>query len=175
MMAVPEGVKRPERFPDRKRKLGLRPDQRFFNAGMIVFDPAVWRETDVAARTVEIIRTESHRFTGQDQDALNLLFQDRWLPLSHRWNFMPGFFNLGLDAAVDPAMYHFAGKGKPWDGPSWLHGDHFTDWFAEAFAASPWPELADHSRQRAGPPQAGRTTPPRGIGPLCALGRPRPR
>ena len=47
-----------------------------------------------------------------DQDLLNLIFRNNWLPLPWRWNLIepkPGH------EAFDPAVIHYTGSYKPWN------------------------------------------------------------
>ena len=89
---------------------------RYFNSGMMVIDPARW---DIA-----VLRHKLSGYFGQraihgtkSQDFINHALDGRWTELSPRWNFQPPFFELGLDAWVDPVFLHFCTPIKPWLAP----------------------------------------------------------
>jgi lipopolysaccharide biosynthesis glycosyltransferase len=106
------------------REAGLRGDDPYFNAGMMVIDLDRWRAMDVTAQTLEFIQREHMRLRQYDQDALNAVLHYRWKHLDARWHCHPRTGNsLGSEWPEDPWIIHFSGRLKPW----LYRGSHAAD------------------------------------------------
>jgi len=102
------------------RELGLAPDLRSFNAGVLVADLDAWRRDDVTFQCLAVLRTFYDRVISWDEEVLNAVLAGRWLPLSTVWNCTdfwrpvedcrPPF----PDDLEHAAIRHFAAY-KPWD------------------------------------------------------------
>jgi len=105
----------------------------YFNAGVLLFDLARWREVQGSAKATSLMWTHGANLQGRDQDALNLVLAGRWKPLSIAWNFhelperlaswrAPADDAVSLrEAARDPRIIHFIGC-KPWAGDCLHYG-----------------------------------------------------
>lgn len=85
----------------------------YFNAGILVMDLAKWRANDVSGKAVAFLDSRKGKLVFQDQDALNAVLFDDWLPLPHEWN----AHSLIIDAwtsPAPPALIHYTGRSKPW-------------------------------------------------------------
>lgn len=122
-----------------------------FNSGVLLMDvPGVRSSID---RAIEIVRAGG--LFLPDQDALNLAFDGRWVPLAPRWNaqFHAQFRMLGHRSApwrlggyftheeVDdmlnrPAIVHFASPLKPWHLDA--KGLDYTDAWLACAASTAW-------------------------------------
>ena len=124
----------------------------YFNAGMMVIDLNVWRQSEVLTRGMDFVsRASAEQLLHRDQDVLNHLFHGHWLRLEDRWNACPHLFGLNGDydldrqeltaaelrAIEDPAIIHFAGPGpvKPW---SQLCTHPLRDRYRLHSARTPW-------------------------------------
>jgi lipopolysaccharide biosynthesis glycosyltransferase len=103
----------------------------YFNAGVMLVDLERWRKADVLGLGASFAKANPHRLRHWDQDVLNHVFKDNWLPIGERWNACPHLFGLmpeysltpedltesEKEAIHDPAIVHFAGPGpvKPWN------------------------------------------------------------
>lgn len=101
------------------RELGLSSDTPYFNAGVMLIDMVHWRDAEVASRASEYIRKYENKVYFNDQEALNAIVGDNWMPIDDRWNYSANPFhakrqNPGGD---ELAIIHFAGRIKPWDVP----------------------------------------------------------
>lgn len=98
----------------------------YFNSGVLVLDLQQWREKKYGMSIINLVRKQ--KFPHHDQDALNKIFMDKWTMLPLAWNVIPPVFNLfakilfkkklrnyAVTAKKDPAIFHFAGRYKPWE------------------------------------------------------------
>lgn len=117
---------------DYAAKIGLPSNTLYFNAGLMLINLNVWRKLNIFERGCQLIREQPDRLTWWDQDVLNLLLHDSWLPLDLTWNAQPFLYENfrfdnyeiekryqkfnALEAKTDPAIVHFVGGGsaKPW-------------------------------------------------------------
>lgn len=123
----------------------------YFNAGIMLIDLEAWRNKDVLGLGRAFAKANPHRLRHWDQDVLNSVFANEWLPIGERWNACPHLFGLLPDFPLDPetltaseqqaianpAIVHFAGPGpvKPWNARS-THP--LRQHYLSAKAATPW-------------------------------------
>lgn len=111
--------------------LGIREPDRYFNAGVLLFDLKKCREFTSEREAVELLN--SRKWMYNDQDVLNILFADRIYSLDIRWN-----YTVNIEYGVtfhDPkiaqfmgefhreeyGIIHYTGGNKPWNDkvPLW--------------------------------------------------------
>ncbi|WP_323716338.1 glycosyltransferase family 8 protein [Paracoccus aminovorans] len=120
-----------------RRNIGLE-TQRYFNAGVMMFDHAAWIATDFRAALTLFMEQHGAVARMQDQDFLNNHFQGRWTELSPRFNYQKAHFNYGYEQLFPPVFLHFSSFQKPWlkpDHPDSVHGQFFPiyrDMFSQA-------------------------------------------
>ena len=155
MAAVPDlGILCSKRMVKQKEAtLGIPAGDLYFNSGVMVLDLAAWRSHHYGRQVLE--KVAQGAFRHHDQDGLNLVFKDNWQALPLRWNVIPPIFTLPLkvlthstwrrkaiEAAKHPAVFHWAGRYKPWeferDG---AFNERYYDVLKEtAFADVPMPQ-----------------------------------
>ena len=86
----------------------------YFNSGVVVASPDTWNDIGPKALDFLIKKPESCRL--HDQSALNHVCRGRTTRLSLRWNFLRQYMPLPAYKTIDPAILHFVGRLKPWDG-----------------------------------------------------------
>lgn len=100
----------------------------YFNAGVMVIDTAAWVRADVSGRALRFLRTRPECITYWDQDALNAVLVDDWVPLDAVWNVLPirdirrvfgdppQYRHIKVSRRVEHAakVMHFATDAKPW-------------------------------------------------------------
>ncbi|KAI0352755.1 glycosyl transferase [Trametes cingulata] len=133
----------------------------YFNAGVLLMDLTAIRRNFHALCALAAERKDSKM---QDQDALNALFEGKWLPLSLKWNAQglgtyatyhtPERAALDMDVMKDPAIVHFTGAlhpsmaevinpfvqpygGKPW-GYAGAPGHPFAQEWWDVCEQTPW-------------------------------------
>lgn len=135
-------------FAEKRRDLGLEETSLYFNAGLLVIDLDSWRRIDMDKTAMTLALSRS--FRSHDQDVLNLLFKDNWMPLPAQWNCMPALYGFNLKlflrrkrfqgiagARKQPAILHFAGRYKPWEYPE---AAGFSDGYYRALSRTPFAE-----------------------------------
>lgn len=138
-----------EEFRTHREAIGLLADTLYFNSGVLVIDRERWASQGLGQCAVDLALSNS-KLRWIEQDALNVLANGHFAPLSPRWNFMGDFLLLDLEKELAPVLYHFVNRPKPWQegyaGEARYHR-FYADWFAE----TPW---ADYVRQPAQPAHA---------------------
>ncbi|GAB3930534.1 hypothetical protein GCM10029976_032640 [Kribbella albertanoniae] len=71
------------------RSFGLTEQTQYFNAGVMVMNLERMRSADLFATSQRLIKERYRDLIWHDQDILNALFSERWLPLDPCWNAFP--------------------------------------------------------------------------------------
>jgi lipopolysaccharide biosynthesis glycosyltransferase len=107
---------------------------RYANSGVLLIDIESWCGNDISALLVSYCGRYEATFV--DQDFINGAFQDRWLEVSPRWNFLSILIAFGFDRMISPAIYHYVSPARPWneDAPPFaaFHRRYFEDAMAAA-------------------------------------------
>lgn len=110
------------------RELGIPPHAKYFNAGVLVFNLAKWRDTNAAEAIIEYLRAHPNAIRWWDQDGLNAILHNQWGELDLRWNQIPHIFRYPSwrkspfgEAEFNaitraPRVVHFSARSKPWHG-----------------------------------------------------------
>ena len=118
-----------------------RPMLTYFNNGVTVIDRQKWEAGELGARALALIANDPDRYKWFDQDALNVLLEGRFAPLSPRFNFMGEFLLLDLENEIRPVIRHFVLRPKPWER-GYTGDPRFSEIFHSWFQSSPWPDFA---------------------------------
>ncbi|MCU7551297.1 glycosyltransferase family 8 protein [Chitinophagaceae bacterium LB-8] len=100
-----------EKNVDHVQRLQLPTVNSYFNAGVLLINVPVWRQLEVTKRGLHLANKYKNQLLAHDQDILNMLLLDNWIPLSPKWNQTEGH-RLGK-LIDDPTIIHFVGF-KPW-------------------------------------------------------------
>lgn len=103
-------------------RLQYEPTCGYFNAGVLLINLDYWRERDIQMKLFNYIHSYPDRIVYHDQDTLNAVLHDCWLPLSPKWNMMEFFYTpkvkFGNDSFYndirDPIIRHYNLGEKPW-------------------------------------------------------------
>jgi lipopolysaccharide biosynthesis glycosyltransferase len=93
-----------------KDKLGLKNPSFYFNAGVMLIDLDAWKKDKVGSQAIKIGVEKYDLLDLGDQDALNIVLEDKWLNLDAKWN------TSKYDASEDfnDGIIHLLGRVKPW-------------------------------------------------------------
>jgi UDP-D-galactose:(glucosyl)LPS alpha-1,3-D-galactosyltransferase len=116
-------------LPGRK-ELGMPEGSPYFNSGVMLMNLERWRADRLGERCLDLLAQYPHYFSHPDQDVLNYLARDAWLPLDPAWNVYAasvldtiGRLEFGdggrrrarlLDDESGARILHYAGPLKPW-------------------------------------------------------------
>ena len=110
------------------RELGLEPDRKYFNSGVMVINLDWWRQNSVTNRVLSYLRRRGSSVHLADQGGLNAVLCGQWGELDPRWNVIESVAGRCFFKAPhlseqqyrlvveDPWIIHYAGLFKPWRG-----------------------------------------------------------
>ncbi|MGM0215996.1 glycosyltransferase family 8 protein [Enterococcus sp. AZ109] len=114
-------------FHNRLELMGIETDSKlYFNSGLMLIDVKKWLDENVTKRVLSYIQNNPEKLKFHDQDALNAILHDEWLPLHPQWNAQsyimkkevehpnPKGEKLFEEARQEPCIIHFSGHVKPW-------------------------------------------------------------
>ena len=152
-----------ESFSRWKREMNLDRDSIYINAGVILYHIGRIREERFESQVFSWAKNNIHRLSWQDQDILNVCYQQRILSLHPMWNICDGaiwsirwegvtsFRNNPLkpadllEAARRPGIIHYWGHPKPWH-PNSIRQDYGL--FYKYWKKSPWKDdIRDFRKQ----------------------------
>lgn len=98
---------------DHKKSLGMKPENNYFNAGVMYINLKEWNQVEASERMVELLQVK--HFSLLDQDAINVILSDEGGILPVRYN---QFYKKNkvdnIKIPDDTVIVHFAGAIKPW-------------------------------------------------------------
>ena len=104
-------------------RLGIKDGFKYLNSGVLVLDLQRWRDEKIEQQCFDLALNAPEKLDSMDQDALNIVLEDRWKMLDVRWNTSQYEAPPGTRSGI----VHLIGQAKPW------HDDynyHFKDaWF----------------------------------------------
>lgn len=105
-------------------RLGIPQNSLYFNSGVLLLNMLLWREGKVSQSVNKFIEHKKQLLVMPDQDALNAILYDKWLPVHPRWNVQTAMFteasnsysdiNALTEAINNPAIIHYSTSSKPW-------------------------------------------------------------
>ena len=87
----------------------------YFNSGMLYFDLEKWMQGNYSELVMQCLQKNRGKFTLPDQDALNVVMDEKVLFLAPKWNF---FYDRGYtnnEIPADTVFLHYFGAIKPWE------------------------------------------------------------
>lgn len=116
---------------------------RYFNSGLMLINVEKWLEQDITKKVLTFIEENPEKLRFHDQDALNAILHDRWIPLHPKWN-AQGYIMAKAkqhptaqgekeyeETREDPSIIHFSGHVKPWSkdfkGPTKKYYDKYAN------------------------------------------------
>ena len=112
------------------KELGLAPDTKYFNAGVLLMNPKKWREEKLTNKVISALVDYKEHVQMGDQYGLNVVLANKWMELDPKWN----WFALYEDEK--PHLVHFV-EIKPI-----FSNYHFKEVYKQEFfrylAMTPW-------------------------------------
>ncbi|MEG4204413.1 glycosyltransferase family 8 protein [Microcoleus sp. Pol7_A1] len=108
------------------QEIGLSPDYKYFNAGVLVINLEKWRADNIGTKAIEFLEQNRDYVRWHDQDGLNGVLAGKWGELDPRWNQMQAIYEYSSwtespytedvfnQVLHNPHIVHFATFPKPW-------------------------------------------------------------
>lgn len=131
---------------NRQKELGYDVKFPYFNSGVLLINLKKWREENVMHKILTFVKQFPEKILFHDQDALNAVLYDKWLPLHPKYNmqgqlFMNEFDHYNGDlkelqeAISSPVIIHFSAPLKPWH---YLSYHPYTSEYYKYLSLTPW-------------------------------------
>jgi lipopolysaccharide biosynthesis glycosyltransferase len=108
-----------------QEQLGMPKECMFFNSGVLLVNLSRWRKLGIQQKLINYINSNFENMHRNDQDALNAVLINDWVPLSPTWNAHLYFFTSPhlcntdqkklIEILHDPSLVHFTTQNKPWN------------------------------------------------------------
>lgn len=118
--------------------LGLDPDTKYFNSGLMVINLEKWRANKFTESVINVINANLRHVTFADQYGLNIVFAKQWFILDKRWN------SYAQTEVSDPFIIHFTGIKPIYKGYNFSLD--YQDKFNKYLALTPWANFKPKSR-----------------------------
>lgn len=97
------------------KRLNLKSDRTYFNAGVMVMDLEKLRESGKFLKTIDYCLNPDRELRLNEQDALNIIFENDYTVNDITWNYTHGNREENNYLENDIGIVHFTGDIKPWD------------------------------------------------------------
>jgi len=113
LAAVPDYYAQSVIFNKYKQAIGLDLKHSYFAAGNLLIDCEKWRKENILERLFEITKNVNENYKHNDQDVLNVAFENNYKQLPYRYCFcVANCVNTPED--TDIVIRHFNSPVKPW-------------------------------------------------------------
>lgn len=112
------------------KELGLNPEAKYFNSGLMVINLQRWRAENITHRVIKAINDNLRHVTFADQYGLNVVFAEKWFELDTRWN------SFAQGTEVNPYIIHFTGMKPIFRGYNF--NKEYADLFYHYLNKTPW-------------------------------------
>lgn len=124
--------------PTLAANIGLK-GSNYFNSGMLLINVERWLQENISYKTMLILESQGYKFKYFDQDALNILIEDKVRFVDKKYNLI---FKLKhkkddykLMPPIDTVFLHYAGADKPWQ--KW-NKQSATKFYTNIYLNFPW-------------------------------------
>ncbi|MBW4553037.1 MAG: glycosyltransferase family 8 protein [Aphanocapsa sp. GSE-SYN-MK-11-07L] len=120
------------------RELGISPDSKYFNSGVLVINIKKWRAEKVFMTAANYLNQYKDKIIYGDQDVLNAIFAGQWGELNPRWNVTARVYEYksweespyskqcyNELTSQDPYIIHYVSGEKPWNSDHVPMKEHF--------------------------------------------------
>lgn len=99
---------------ERKQRLGLSDNHKYFSSGNLLINCKKWRNENIFEKLTELVKKHRNIITCPDQDVLNLCFENNYKQLKPIYCWLNGLYDF-YNGASDIIIRHFNGTIKPWN------------------------------------------------------------
>ncbi|WP_114789069.1 glycosyltransferase family 8 protein [Niabella yanshanensis] len=83
------------------KELGIPPETKYFNAGVLLINAKRWRDEQIAGKVIQFLHENRKHINYADQYGLNGVLYNQWLQLDPQWNWF------AFKEHQRPALIHF--------------------------------------------------------------------
>ncbi len=123
---------------ENQHRLGFEENEIYFNAGVLLINLDLWRESNISTKLFETISEGL-----DDQDILNIILKGKKILVDNKWNWQGKAKN--YKEKTPPALIHFITAYKPWITGSKLG---FNNEYFKALKLTPWNNFYDQNIRR---------------------------
>lgn len=138
--AVPDGIWDQDQSRER---LGMEEKQIYFNAGIMLMDLEKLRKNKIFHRGIEYCLKPDRELKLNEQDALNILFENNYFKLPLKWNYTHGHSEEQNLKLREIGVIHYTGAIKPWDCRTL---SPFKKNYWKYLKMTPWKEWKEENR-----------------------------
>ena len=117
------------------QRLNLSLNRTYFNAGVMVMDLKKLRENGKFLKTIEYCLNPDCELQLNEQDALNIIFENDYMTNDVIWNYTHGNNEENNCLESEIGIVHFTGDIKPWDCRSYSPYKHL---YWRYLSETPW-------------------------------------
>lgn len=121
-----------EQIVDFHERLKLSEKHEYFESGLLLLDCRQWRKKNITSKLLKKVEEcGAEILLTPDQDALNIVFENNYKQLDHKYIVVPHRTRIMLanektsNSSRNPFIYHYAGTDKPWDNPDIEFAEYF--------------------------------------------------
>lgn len=97
------------------KRLNLSSERTYFNAGVMIMDLEKLRKNNKFLKTIEFCLNPDRELQLNEQDALNIIFENDYSVKEKIWNCTHGVLEEYRGKIEDIGIIHYTGAVKPWD------------------------------------------------------------
>lgn len=129
--------------------LKMRPDAKYFNAGIMVINLSYWREHNIAEKALAFLLENPDKVFAVDQDALNHAINGDFHALHPKWNTagtggyeLSGYSTQEIKESLShPSIIHSVGPIKPWHYNYYTVSPKHQKKYKKYRNMTPWPKI----------------------------------
>ncbi len=125
------------------QRLNLSLDRTYFNAGVMVMDLKRLRENGKFLKTIDYCLNPDRELQLNEQDALNIIFEDDYMINDLIWNYTHGNSEENSYVEREIGIVHFTGDIKPWDCRSYSPYKHL---YWKYLNETPWKGFEEENK-----------------------------
>ena len=101
-------------------ELGILDTNTYFNAGVLLINLPLWNSQKISEKAIRYLNEHSQKIVFHDQDALNAVLMNNWIPISNRFNLTfhdtPEYLpkKKFQKFLKDKVIVHYTTQNKPW-------------------------------------------------------------
>ncbi len=133
-------------FTERYADLQMPENSLYFCSGVLVINLQQWRKYNITDKVINFIENNQDKLICWDQDSLNSIICNNWLPLSLKWNQQHYFFQKRfyeeyltredfIEAIKNPSIIHYTSSYKPWN---YINYHPYKQEYYNYLSLTPW-------------------------------------